>query len=479
MSYNHGISVAEQATSLVSAVSVDTALAVVFGTAPINMGDIENVNKPVLCYSYGDAVSQLGFINNFDAGYTLPEVIYSHFAVYNVSPVVFINVLDPSKHKKDVANEVRLFTGNKLVVDVLGVIKSTVQIVFQTVTMDEGIDYDLLFDDDGYLVIERIEGGSITEGGEVTLSYTNLDASMVTADDIIGGIDANTGVKTGLELISEVFPRFRKVPAVVAAPKFSCEPAVAMLMASKASNINTVFKAIAVADIEHSSVSKYADVAGYKNDNSLNANNLVVCWPKVKQGDKEFYLSTHVLSLFARTDALNNEVPYKSPSNESLLIDSLVNNGKEVILSPDEAAYLNGQGIITALNFIGGYKLWGNRTSIYPANTDVKDCMLPVRRMFAWMANTIVLTYWQKVDYPIRKRTIDNILDSVTYWINGLVATECLVGGRIVFDQSQNPTTDILDGILRFKLYIAPPVPAREIEFTLEYDPAYLETLFN
>ena len=57
----------------------------------------------------------------------------------------------------------------------------------------------------------------------------------------------------------------------------------------------------------------------------------------------------------------------------------------EVFMGPDQAAYLNGEGVITALNFIGGWKSWGNRTAAYPASTDPKDTFMPTRRMFNWV----------------------------------------------------------------------------------------------
>ena len=36
-----------------------------------------------------------------------------------------------------------------------------------------------------------------------------------------------------------------------------------------------------------------------------------------------------------------------------------------------------------------------------------------------------------------------------------------------------------MDGIARFHVYVTPPSPNREIDFTLEYDVNYLSTLFE
>lgn len=56
---------------------------------------------------------------------------------------------------------------------------------------------------------------------------------------------------------------------------------------------------------------------------------------------------------------------------------------------------------------------------------------------------------------------------------------EIILGGRIVFSEDENPTTDLMDGIIRFHTYLTPPSPARQIVNTLEYDPAYLQNLFS
>ncbi|RDF38588.1 phage tail sheath family protein, partial [Acinetobacter baumannii] len=90
--------------------------------------------------------------------------------------------------------------------------------------------------------------------------------------------------------------------------------------------------------------------------------------------------------------------------NKSLQANGVVTeDGTEVSLGIDQAIYLNSQGIVTALNFVGGYKLWGNQTGAYPAITDVKDAFSAVRLLFNWVNNTLILTYWQNVDNPTNR----------------------------------------------------------------------------
>ncbi len=99
--------------------------------------------------------------------------------------------------------------------------------------------------------------------------------------------------------------------------------------------------------------------------------------------------------------------------------------------------------------------------------------------MFDWIGNEFITTFWQKVDKPITPRLVKTIVNSYNVRLNGLAAREFILGGRVEFLESENPTTDLMDGILRFHIYVTPPTPAREIEGILEFDPAYFETLFD
>jgi hypothetical protein len=478
MTYSHGVSVSEQATSIVPAASVDAGLPVVVGCAPIHFLDADGpVNVPKLIYSYKDAVSTFGYSSDF-AKWNLCEFMYAMFALFSVSPVVFVNVFDPDEHQTDVDDEVVSLDGDEGVVAHYGIISGTLVVKdsTKTTTYVEDTDYTV---DRSTGEITLISGGSIAEDANLSVSYTYGDPSQVTTDDIIGGIDGTTGASTGLELVDSVFPMFGLVPGQIVSPGYSVNSGVAAVMHAKAGNINGHFKCIALVDIDSDTVTKYDEVSAEKNSNNLTDNQLVVCWPKVALDGKEFWLSSQLAALICQTDSDNNDVPYVSPSNKSLQMDSAVANGDEVWLGPDSAAYLNGQGIVTALNFYGGWVAWGNRTGCYPATTDVKDAFIPIRRMFNWIANTIILTYWQKVDAPINRRLIETIVDSLNIWLNGLAARQYILGGRVEFQEDENAVTDLMDGIITFHVYVTPPSPAREIEFVLEYDPDYIETLFG
>ena len=215
---------------------------------------------------------------------------------------------------------------------------------------------------------------------------------------------------------------------------------------------------------------KYSDVYSYKNQNSLTDKFLVDCWPKVALGGTQYNLSTHVAALACRVDATHDDIPYESPSNKELRIDSAVLADTTLVdLSKAKANVLNGYGVVTALNFVG-WRAWGNRTACYPANADVKDNFIPMRRMMNWVSNQLVLNAFSRIDSPVSKRSVNNVLAA-----RGAI----LSGSRVLFLEEDNPITSLIDGKVTFKVYLGLQSPARVIEFNLEYDTNLYQSLFS
>lgn len=479
MAYRHGIFSSEVPTSVKSPVQIESAVTVAIGTAPIHLAKEAAVNKPVLAMTWKEAVEKLGYSSNFES-FTLCEVMDTHFTLYGVSPVVFINVLDPEKHTTEVSNQTISVQNKKAVIDQDGVLLNTLTVSLGGTQLTKDVDYTASYDVAGKVVISAVAGGKITDSTTtLVVSYSYLDASKVTEADIIGGYDVETGKATGLELINSVFPMYRIVPGVLIAPKYSKNPVIAAVMRAKVKNINGIFKSIAFVDIDTSEANVYSKAPQFKNQNSLVDEFTALFWGDIKLGQKIYHFSSHAAAVMAQTDGNNGGIPYVSPSNKSLQMDALVVNGEEIALGQDQAAYLNANGIITALNFIGGWKLWGNRTSAYPDKTDVKDVFIPIRRMFNWVGNTLILTFWSNVDDPTNSRLIDQFIDSSNVWMNGLAADGAILGGRVEFRRDENPVTDLLNGKVKLHVFMAPPTPAEDIEWIVEFDVSYLNGLFE
>ncbi|SDP00717.1 phage tail sheath family protein [Selenomonas ruminantium] len=483
MAFFHGVKASEVPTSVVAPVATTAGLPVVFGTAPVHLTDDPTayVNRPVICYSWAEAEAALGYSDDWDK-YTLCEAMYSEFKLYAVKPIIFVNVLNPAVHKSSVSGAEKNLAADKTLTLEEPILLASLKVKASPEAEADavlGTDYTAAYNDDGKLVITVLADGALASNTSIVLTYDKVDPTAVTANSVIGGADSN-GNPTGLELIDSIYTLFAMVPGIVAAPGWSENPTVAAVMKAKCLNISELFRCICLTDVDTASVTSYSGVNTWKNNNNYTGTNQVVCWPCVKQGDMVFHMSTHIMGIIGVTDAANDDVPYQSPSNQTLQATGLcLKNGTEVNLSLPQANLLNSQGVMTGLNFSGGWKSWGNYTGAYPGTTDVKDSFICVRRMFDWQYQTFVLTYWQKVDQPLTPRLIKTIVDSEQIRLNGLVSRGFLLGADVKFLEEENPDTDLLAGIIRIHSYITPPVPAQEIEDILEYDVSNFKALFS
>lgn len=461
----HGVYVLEQATSAVTPAVVETGVPIFFGASPIHNADAPATpGVPVLCTSWNEAVQKLGYSEDWET-YPLCEGMYSHFKLFNVSPAIFVNMLDASTMKSAVAAADKNVVSKKVALTAKA-IPGSVVVKNGNTTLVLGTDYDLYFVDE-VLTIEVLSGGSAYSATTLNVAYDEVTPASVTANVVAGGIEAADLCMSTIGLI----------PDLIVAPGYSQETGVAAVMAAKAEAINGMFRAKAIVDLSTAAsggADTYDEVIALKNSNNFTDENEIVCWPLVKLGDKVFHLSTQVAGVIASTDA-EYAAPHVSPSNKGLQCDSLVTiAGGEVILSLEQANILNGGGIVTGLNFMGGFKVWGNYTACYPTNQDVKDYFIAVSRMIDFVGNTLIKTFWGQLDKPMTRRFIDTILDSCNIWLNGLTGSGYILGGRCEMLEDENPVTNLMAGIVKLHVYVTPPSPAQEIDFVLEYDPSYV-----
>ncbi len=458
MAFRHGVYKSEVPTSVVAPSQSTSGLPVFIGTAPVFMADSSCVNTPRLVYTYEEAVSIFGYSSDWDS-WTLCEAMYSQFVLYGQAPCVLVNVFDPAVHKEETSGaEYASLNGSVNLGQ--NVMKADTQTLY--------------YDDEG--------NAHISASQPVTISrITKAKPSAVSVNEVVGGYSVSTGKNTGLECVQDIYPKFRLIPGLIVCPKYSENPEVAAVMRAKSENVNGLFTCMSIVDIpsDASGAKTYADAPSWKTSHNYTSERQIVCWPKVALNGREYHMSTQVAGLMNRVDAGRGDIPYKSPSNELMQIDSCVAGGQEILMNIEQANYLNSQGIMTALNWTGGWRSWGNRTGAYPANTDAKDVFISVRRMMDYLGNVFITTFWQKTDEPMTPRLIRSIVNSFNMYINSLVAIEALLGGRVEFREDENSYTDLLNGKLRFHMFITPPIPAEVIEGVFEYDPEYLSALYD
>ena len=425
---NHGVYVSQQATSVSTPVVAESGVPFVVGLAPVQAADKPAApGTPVLCTSWSEAVEKLGYSDDW-ATYTLCEFMYSHFKLFACQPVIFCNVLDIATAKEASAAADVAVTEHKVKLPIAAINDSTLVIKPAGGTGSayvSGTDYNAYYSGE-HLVVELLSTGSAYDAEQVNIAYNKVKASTVTASDIASAME---NVELCLTMLGIV-------PDLLCAPGYSQQSTVAAAMTAKAGNINGLFRAKALIDIDcgASGARAYSDVLTKKNAANIADEDEIAFWPMAKLGDYKFHLSTQMAGLMAQIDTGNGGCPYESPSNKGLQCDGLC----------------------------------------LEDGTEVKDYFIPVSRMFGWVGNSLVKTFWSKLDKPMTRRLIDTVLDSANIWLNGLVGMGYLLGARVEMLENENPLTNLMAGIIKLHVYMTPPSPAQEIDFVLEYDASYV-----
>lgn len=471
---NLGIHVYEKATAVAIPVVADVGIPFVVGLAPAHTAaKPAKANVPVLCTSWDEAVEKLGFSYDWEK-YTLCEFIYSHFQLFGCQPVIFCNVLDASTMKKAMETKEYDVSDHKITLP-FDTIAAGLEVSVPgadgaaSTKLKPDEDYTVLYDeDDDVCIVELLSSGSAYSAAKLSVSGSTVDPSAVVTADVV----------SGLGVIDACMSMVGVIPDLICAPGFSHLSVVAAIMATKAAGINGLFRAKALVDVDCSAegVTEYSALTPWKNKNNMVDENQILCWPMVKLGDYKFHMSTQLAGLMAKVDTDNAGVPYESPSNKNYKMDGCcLEDGTEVNLTFEQSNIIAGYGIVTALNFMSmGWTCRNNYTACYPANTDVKDQFIPVSRMFDFVGNTLIRTFWSKLDKPMNRRLIDTIIDTCNIWLNGLVSQEYLLGARAEYLEEENSLVDLMAGILHIHIYITPPSPMQECDFTLEYDTNYV-----
>ncbi len=473
----HGINTYKSDTSFTGTQTAESGIPYFIGAWPCHTAK-GYTGVPQLALNFAEAQELGGYSNEWrDAGgapkWSLCQAMYSHFRLYGMSPAVFCNVFDPAKHKTAVSDET------------VAVVSFVAVLPFEAINDDSlivktGADGEALVKDKDYEVyytdndcrIELLEDGAGYSAVSLVVSYNKADTSAITAEEI----------EAAIESVEMCLSTVGIVPDLLCAPGWSSNPTVAAVMAAKAPSINGLFRAKAVVDLDTSAkgADEYSKVLEYKNANGYTSEDMIVCWPLVRNGDYIFDMSVAVCGLIAKVDTGNDGCPYESPSNKELAITgTLTAGGAEIALSLPQADVISvTDGVVTAINN-GGWVLWGNYTGCWPKSSDVAKYFICTNRTQDWICNTFVKTFWSSVDKPLTPVLRDAIIISFNLWLNGLTAEGKLYGGEIVYIADNNSASELVNGKFRLDTSSASPVPAQQIDMHAEYSVDMLVSAMN
>lgn len=451
-------------------VVVKSAVVGLVGTAPAGP-----VNEPIQILSSDDA-AQFG---SALSGFTIPQAldaIYDHGA----GTVIVVNVLDPAVHCDQVTEEILEFAAVNGRVSLAhpAVRELTLTGEDGATTYEEGTDYTLSATSG---LVTRLASGSIPAGGKVKASYKYADPSKIKAGDIIGGIDED-GDRTGFALLESCYQLFGYDAKILISPGYCTQLSVASEMVAQAEKL----QAMALIDAPIGTTYQEA-ITGRGPKGTINfafaSQRAVLCYPHLKVYSAE--LDADVLEPFSQrlagvmcvTD--NDQGYWKSPSNEAIqgITGAELSLTAKIDDPQSQVNLLNEKGIVTVFNSYGsGWKVWGNRSSAYPTETDW-ETFVCVRRTKDIIDESIRYSSAQFIDQPIDKALIDSILESVNMFFRKLQGDGAIMGGLAWFDQGRNPDTEIKAGHLLIQYKFTPKPPLERLTYESELTGEYLITL--
>ena len=197
----------------------------------------------------------------------------------------------------------------------------------------------------------------------------------VKISDINGGIDAQTGKRTGMKAFEDCYSLFGYYPKTIIAPVFCEETAIV-------SEMNTLCNKIRAMGIVDAPVGASVQdvITGRGPEGTINFNTsserLILCYPHLKVYDAEsdsIKLQPYSQRLAGVIAAKDVDKGYHwSPSNTEIQgIVGIERQLTSMINDPtSEVNTLNEAGVVTVFNSYGsGFRTWGNRSAAYPSLT--------------------------------------------------------------------------------------------------------------
>lgn len=248
MTYKHGM-YAYIGNSAAKSVTSTGTITVYVGTAPVNLvqgyQDKGIINTPIKLSNYTHAQKTVGYSTDWD-NYTLCEAIGAHFdnKLGNIGPIYVINVLNPDIHRKtEITTKTLNFSNGKTEFISDTAILDTIAIENKVQSVDFSVDYNFTT---GKVEITSLEDMPLS--GNQTVSFYEVDCSLINADTIIGGV-TSSGEYSGIGALPLVYSKLGLVPNLLSALKYGEDKSVYNAMVTGVQDINEQWDAFVCADI--------------------------------------------------------------------------------------------------------------------------------------------------------------------------------------------------------------------------------------
>lgn len=426
---------------------------VLVGTAPVHTvaGGASNVNVPILVNDIAEARRYFGYSDNWE-DYTLCEAMHMFFENKAVGPLVLINVLDPAKHKGE-AGSTTLTPSNGRII-----LAAAEHIVLDSVKVGDLVlntDYVISYNHSKKnITITEVLPGSLGDSA-LEITYSVVDASAVTENDVIGSTDGN-GLNTGMYAVKNVYQLTGFIPSFILAPGFSSIPAVHAAMHANSQKINGhwdawMFVDLPIVDSEGTPITMDS-AHSWRKSNGYTKENETVCFPMVQGTDgKLYHMSVVRAANFAELLLENEGIPYHTASNTAAPIIANLWLGEDVKNRVYDDELINrklcSNGISSATYIGGRFVVWGAHAADYdPENQDEVNISETTRMMLYYISNDFQHRRNDDVDKPLSANDVASIVADEQTRLDALVRIGALTYGVASLNTDEIARSDMLSG---------------------------------
>lgn len=233
------------------------------------------------------------------------------------------------------------------------------------------------------------------------------------------------------------------------------------LVDSTAQAVDTITKAIA-----------------WKKANAFTGERSKVYWPQaVDNLGNVFHLSTLAVVELMRADFSHNSVPMETCGNKAIPVikQYFGANAKNRGFDQQSGKELTQNGISTAVAWGGEWVLWGDHTAAYTYGADVDPRAIfdVSMRMLMHITNDFQREWSPEIDEPMTRALKDRIINREQEKLDGYVSMGALLGSPVIlFLESENSTTDVMNGDFRWDIAVTPTPPLKSASVYVAYTDA-------
>ena len=336
----------------------------------------------------------------------------------------------------------------------------------------KGEDYTVGYDPEKEIVtLYETSSGSLGTNA-LTVTYDIVDASLVTAANVIGTTDGQ-GLNTGLYAVRSVYPVTGRVPAYLAVPGFSSVKSVHDAMAEISVKINAHWDAYMFVDLPLANGQTpltLATVAAYKASNGYDKPNETVYFPMAAGTDgKKYHISVLAAANFQELLLSQEGVPYRTASNTACPVIQNLYMGEDNVnrVYDDEIIneFLNKNGIASAA-FVGGrWAIWGAHSADYTAEDgDYINVAETNRMMLFYISNDFQRRRTFDVDKPMTANDLQSIVKEEQGRLDALKKIGALTYGVVLLDASSVNGSDVMNGDFTFAFEVTTTPLAKSLK---------------